>query len=283
MKTHELFEAAQLDAMGLLDGQEQADFEAALMAASPALRAQIREEQARYAKPERLPAGVEPGPDLRARVLSAVKADMASVFGSNLLGAKGARASLPHAAGRVVPSPQPVRRPASNVWRGLALACLTAAVVMGVVVAQQNETMKNLAAANTTDNSLSQLVKAFGPNDLLDLVFAPNTKQVAFVPLEKSSKAQAAIWYNADRGSAHLVCRDLGTSANETLRLVTLDDSGKVMSELAELDSNGGFVSKEIKGSSFNGSSFNPKQIAIYAAARGSKAVTGRLVMIASV
>lgn len=282
MKTHELFEAAQLDAMGLLDGQEQADFEAALMAASPALRAQIREEQARYAKPERLPAGVEPGPDLRARVLNAVKADIASVFG-----AKPARASLPHAAGRVVPSAQPVRRAGSNVWRGLALACLTAAVVLGVVVAQQNETMKNLAAANTTDNSLSQLVKAFGPNDLLDLVFAPNTKQVAFNPVDKNSKAQAAIWYNADRGSAHLVCRDLGVSGNETLRLVALDDNGKVMNELAELDSNGGFVSKEIRGSSvggsgFGGSSFNPKQIAIYAAARGTKAVSGRLVMIAA-
>lgn len=277
MKTQELFEAAQLDAMGLLDGQEQADFEAALMAASPSLRSQIREEQARFAKPERLPAGVEPGPDLRARVLNAVKADIASVFGSNLLGSKAARASLPHAAGRVVPSAQPVRRASANIWRGLALACMTAAVVLGVVVAQQNATMKSLAAASNTDSSLSGLVSVFGANNLVEVVFAPNSKQVAFNSVDKSSKAQAAIWYNADRGSAHLICRDFVTNANETIRLVALDDSGNVVSELAEVEPKDGFVSGVIKSSGFN-----PKQIAIYVAARGAKATTGRLVMIAN-
>lgn len=273
MKTHELFEAAQLDAMGLLDTQEQAEFEAALMAASPALRAQIREEQARYAKPERLPAGVEPAPDLRARVLNAVKADIASV-----LGAAKARVSLPHAAGRVMPAALPVRRAATNVWRGLALACLTAAVALGVVVSQQNATLKNLAAASGTDSSLNQLVSAFGPNDLMDVVFTANTKQVAFTPVDQASKAQAAIWYNNDRGSAHLLCRNLATDPNETLRLVTLDDAGNVVGELAELVSDGGFVSREFKAQNLN-----PKQIAIYAAARGAKAASGRLLMIASV
>ncbi|HEX8877209.1 MAG TPA: hypothetical protein VF777_10700 [Phycisphaerales bacterium] len=271
MKTHELFEAAQLDAMGLLDGQEQAEFEAALMAASPALRAQIRDEQSRYAKPERLPAGIEPAPDLRARVLAAVKADIASVLGSK------ARVSMPHAAGRTVPSTVPVRRATTNVWRGLTLACLTASVVLGVVVFQQNATLKNLAAASGTDSSLNQLVTAFGPNDLMDVVFTPNTKQVAFTPVDTTSKAQAAIWYNNDRGSAHLLCRNLSGGPNETLRLVTLDDAGNVVSELAELNSDGGFVSREFKSSNIT-----PKQIAIYAAARGAKAASGRLLMIAS-
>lgn len=273
MKTHELFEAAQLDAMGLLDAQEQADFEAALMAASPALRSQIREEQARYAKPERLPAGVEPAADLRARVLNAVKADIASV-----LGAAKPRASMPHAAGRAGPATLPARRGGTNVWRALTLACLTAAVVLGVVVSQQNATLKSLAAASSSDTSLSQLASVFGANNVMDVVFAPNTKQVAFVPVEKSSKAQAAIWYNNDRGTAHLLCRDLPVGENETLRLVTLDDSGKVASELAELPSDGRFSSQEFKSSNIN-----PKQIAIYAAARGAKAASGRLLMIASV
>ncbi|MBY0111330.1 MAG: hypothetical protein K2Y21_00805 [Phycisphaerales bacterium] len=273
MKTQELFEAAQLDAMGLLDAQEQADFEAALMAASPALRAQIREEQARYAKPERLPAGIEPATDLRARVLDAVKADIASVFGSKA----PARASLPHAAGRAIPSAQPVRRATANIWRGLALACMTAAVVLGVVVAQQNATMKNLAAASNTDTSLSGLVSVFGANNLVDVVFTPNTKQVAFAPALPDSKAQAAIWYNNDRGSAHVICRNLPVQSNETVRLVTIDDNGKVVSELAEFDSNGGFASNEL-----HTSNFNPKQLAIYVAARGAKAASGRLVLIAS-
>lgn len=273
MKTQELFEAAQLDAMGLLDAQEQADFEAALMAASPALRAQIREEQARFAKPERLPAGVEPAADLRTRVLSAVKADIASV-----LGAAKSRASMPHPAGRTMPAALPARRGTTNVWRALTLACLTATVVLGVVVSQQNATLKNLAAASSSDNSLNKLASAFGTNDVMDVVFAPNTKQVAFVPVAKDSKAQAAIWYNNDRGSAHLLCRDLPISERETLRLVSLDDAGNVVGELAELASDGRFVSQEFKASNIN-----PKQIAIYAAARGAKAASGRLLMIASV
>jgi hypothetical protein len=273
MKTQELFEAAQLDAMGLLDGQEQADFEAALMAASPALRAQIREEQARFAKPERLPAGIEPAADLRTRVLSAVKADIASV-----LGAAKPRASMPHPAGRAMPAALPARRATTNVWRALTLACLTAAVVLGVVVSQQNATLKNLAAASSSDNALNKLASVFGTTDVMDVVFAPNTKQVAFVPVEKDSKAQAAIWYNNDRGSAHLLCRDLPISEKETLRLVTLDDAGNVVGELAELASDGRFASQEFKASNIN-----PKQIAIYAAARGAKAASGRLLMIASV
>ncbi|QYU70067.1 hypothetical protein J4558_08100 [Leptolyngbya sp. 15MV] len=50
MPFHDLLEMAVLDTLGLLDEQEQAAFEMAFRSAPPAVQAQVRREQTRFAK-----------------------------------------------------------------------------------------------------------------------------------------------------------------------------------------------------------------------------------------
>ncbi|MBX3388506.1 MAG: hypothetical protein KF691_03520 [Phycisphaeraceae bacterium] len=268
MNTQELFEAAQLDALGLLDEREQAEFEAAFAGASPAIRAQLRDEQARFVKPDRLRLNVEPPVDLRARILGAIRAEIAGVAGA-------ARGRL-HGAGRELPTVHPVRR-VSRAWRVATLACATAALVLTVLVFQQNAQMQKLALVNGSDAALNKLVDMFGPADLTDAVFNANTKKIPFAASEPDFKGEAAVWYNSKKQSARLFCRNIVTAPNETIRLVVLDDNGKVTDQIAEFASQGEIITKSVSMSGYN-----PKQLAIYVTARGLDAAKGHLAMITS-
>jgi hypothetical protein len=268
LNTQELFEAAHLDALGLLEPGEQAEFEAALRSAPPAIRAQIREEQARTARPDRVRTSVEPAADLRARVLAAVKADIASVLSS-------AR-SRSHGAGRELPTVHPVRR-VSPLWRAMALGCATVAVVLSVLVIQQKTQMTNLAVASQNDQTINKFVDFFGQRKLPDALFSPDTKRVAFVPVDRNFKGEVSIWYNSEWNAARFFCRNLNTRANETVRLVAIDDNGNI-NELASISSDGGFVTQEISLAR----GFVPRQLAIYVAAKGLKASQGSRVMVAA-
>ncbi|MGH7242457.1 MAG: hypothetical protein ACREJD_03460 [Phycisphaerales bacterium] len=268
MNTNELFEAAQLDALGLLDEHEQAEFEAAFASAAPAIRAQLRDEQSRFAKPDRFRLSAEPPVDLRARVLGAIKAEIAEVAGS-------ARSRL-HIAGRELPTVHPVRR-VSRAWRVATLASLTAAFVLAILVQQQSSQMQKLVNANGSDAALNKLVDMFGPADLTDAVFSSNTKKIPFAAAQPDFKGEAAVWYNSSKQTARLFCRNIVTEPGETIRLVVLDDNGKVASQIAEFASSGEIITKSVSMSGYN-----PKQLAIYVTARGVDAAKGHLAMITS-
>lgn len=264
MKTHELFEAAQLDALGLLDEREQSEFEAAFRNASPAMRAQIREEQDRFARPDRFRLTAEAPADLRSRVLSAVKAEIAGVAGS---------IRKVHGAGRDLPTVHPVRR-VSPVWRVATLACATAAVVLSVLVMQQNAQMNGFQAAAGTDSTIGKLVEMFGPADLTDAIFSPGTTKIAFANSDADFKGEASVFYNSQAQSARLLCRNIVTKPNENIRLVAVGEDGK-LTQIAEFSSAGELVTKKV---AMNG--LNPKNLAIYVAAKGADASTGRKVMV---
>ncbi len=268
MTTEELFEAAQLDALGLLDEREQAEFEAAFQAAAPGIRAQLRDEQSRFASPDRFRLNVEPSADLRGRVLAAVKAEIAGVAGS-------VRARL-HGAGRELPTVHPVRR-VSPAWRVATLACATAVVVLSVLVTQQKAQMAGLALATSGDQTINKLIDMFGPSDLTAAVFDSDTKKMPLSAVASDFKGEAAIWYNAKTQSGRLFCRNIAPASNETIRLVAVDDNGKVTSEIAEFASSGELITRTVSMSGFN-----PKQLAIYVAARGLKASEGHLVMVSA-
>src|ERR1041384_7158321 len=107
MTLQELLEHAHLDALGQLDEREQAAFEAAFAVAPPAIRAQVRAEQARWAPMEELLPQVEPSPDLRGRGRSAVTGE-----------------------GRGELTVRPSRRVAP-AWRAASIGLMTAMVVLG--------------------------------------------------------------------------------------------------------------------------------------------------------
>lgn len=264
MKTEELFEAAQLDALGLLDEKEQAEFEAAFRAASPALREQIRAEQDRFARPERFRLDVTPAADLRSRVIKAVMSDMAQVAGT-------IRRS--HAAGRELPTVHPVRR-VSPVWRVATLACATMAIVLAVVTLQQNAQMTSLQVALGNDRTIDKLVELFGPADLTKAVFSASTNKLVFSPADASVKGDASLFYDKETQSARLLCRNIVTNPNETVRLVATDDSGKIV-QIAEFASAGELITKKV-----DMGGLHPKQLAIYVASRGTDASTGRKIMV---
>lgn len=268
MKTHELFEAAQLDALGLLDEREQAEFEAAFASASPAIRAQLRDEQARFAKPDRFRLSAEPPVELRARILGAIKAEIAEVAGA-------ARGRV-HLAGRELPTVHPVRR-VSRAWRVATLACATAALVLSLLVIQQNEQVKRITIASGSDATLNKLVDMFGAADLTSFLLSPETKKIPLVASQPDFKGEAAVWHNPSKQTARFFCNKIVTAPGETIRLVVLDDNGKVESQLAEFASSGEIITKSV---STNG--YNPKQLALFVAAKGVDAAKGHLVMIAS-
>ncbi|MBL8877231.1 MAG: hypothetical protein JNM86_15675 [Phycisphaerae bacterium] len=266
MNTQELFEAAQLDALGLLDEREQAEFEAAFAGASPAIRAQLRDEQARFAKPDRFRLSAEPPVELRARVLGAIKAEIAEVAGS-------ARSRL-HLAGRELPTVHPVRR-VSSAWRVATLACATAAVVLAILVQQQNAQMQRLANVNMSDATLNELLGVVGPSDLTDVLLSASSKKVPFTAAQPDFKGEASVFYNPSKQTARLLCRNIVTQPGETVRLVVLDEDGRVASQIAEFDSQGEIISKSVSMSGYN-----PKQLALYVTARGVDAAKGHLAMI---
>ena len=78
MSLQEMIEMAILDAMGLLDEREQSSFESAFRAASPSVQSQVRREQTRLSRIESLLPDVTPPSGLRAAVLTAVRAEMAT-------------------------------------------------------------------------------------------------------------------------------------------------------------------------------------------------------------
>ncbi|XOV76882.1 MAG: hypothetical protein ACFHWZ_08725 [Phycisphaerales bacterium] len=73
MTTQEMIEMASLDALGMLDADERAEFEAAFRAASPSVQAQVRREQKRFADAEHLLPEVDPPAGMKFRVMSAIR------------------------------------------------------------------------------------------------------------------------------------------------------------------------------------------------------------------
>ena len=69
MSIQQLIELAILDAMALLDHEEQDQFDAAFRASSPAVQSQVRREQTRLAVIETLLPDVTPPAGLRAAPL----------------------------------------------------------------------------------------------------------------------------------------------------------------------------------------------------------------------
>ena len=92
MNVQQLLEHAHLDALGMLEPQEQVEFQRALADAPPSVREMVRREQARACDINAILPDVTPSPELRARVLAAISAEiaLASSSASNVASAPGA-------------------------------------------------------------------------------------------------------------------------------------------------------------------------------------------------
>jgi hypothetical protein len=216
MTTHELLELASLDALGLLDDDERADFERGFQAASPALQAQIRREQTRLARAEALLPDVEPAASLRARVLAAVREAIQTV---------GVRKG-----GRLVPTLLPSRG-VSPIWRAAAIGSMAAAIIFGFAtlrIRSEVTTINKLISANATE---AEWVREYGArfSDMLD---HPETRYVQFARAGGAS-GRALIMVDTE-GTGHFSTRDL--AENVTYALVPVLEDGSLGTPVTYLE-----------------------------------------------
>jgi len=240
MTLHELLEAAQLDALGLLDAEEQQAFEKAFAAAAPAVREQVRREQARLCRMESVLPDVAPPADLRQRVLNAVSTAQAAEALSELQSGR-----VVHMGGRDGASAMPERR-VSRLWRAAAVGFAAATVVFGVTTLSVQDQYKTLTRQLEDQKLLNDYVVAFGSELVSGAIFDANTKRVFPTSADAGFSGRAALWYNQDWQSADFFAMNLPSAKGTTYKLVARGRDGRVTREIAEFDSGAGVISRKI-------------------------------------
>jgi len=236
MTMRELIEMASLDAMGLLDDTEREAFERAFDAASPAVRRQVRREQGRLAQADGLLPDVEPSDGLRSRVLVAVRDAM-----------RGVAVPDGDVLARLAPAGIALRRNVSPLWRAACIGFATATVVLLAAGFTLQQEWSRAAAAQQDGELAMFAARDLGP-EFGDVLTNPNTQRVAFIPasLDNREVGTAAIYIDAETGTAYLICNKLPEMEGR-FKLAVIDPDGKVVDTLAEFASNGSLRGQQIR------------------------------------
>jgi anti-sigma-K factor RskA len=234
MTVQQLIELSILDAMGLLDEDERVSFESAFRAAAPGIQAHVRREQTRLSRIESLLPEVEPPAGLRALVLEAVRAHMATEVGED----DGlARLVLPMTPSRGV----------SPFWRAGALGLAAASLMLGITTYMfQAETTKTLQRIQN-DSLIEAMMAKYGHKFMKDAIFDSDTERVVFKPAAEGFKGEAAIFLNPEWGSAKFFCRAMASAEGHNYKLAIIDSEGKVVQVIDEFTSSGEIMQKDVK------------------------------------
>lgn len=241
MNTHELIENAVLDAAGLLTEQELEAFEAAFAKAPAALRAQIRAEQARLCDLAHLLPDEAPTPELRDRVLGAVRAAIAEEREAQpVLARVGSDAPREHAAADRPAYQARLRNPrrVNRVWRAAAIGLGAATVALAGVVQQFNTTYNSVDATAR----IAELYEEIGAPYLDSTLFDPRTTRITLAASDPAEQAApvAAVWSNPEWDTPRLFVKNLrAQSDTERFRLVVLDDEGNLVREVTSFEGTG--------------------------------------------
>jgi hypothetical protein len=220
MTLQQLLENAHLDALGQLDEEEQAAFEAAFAMAPPAVQAQIRAEQARIASMDHLLPQVEPPPYLREKVLNAVSAAM-----------------LTESAGQTEFDMRSARR-VHTAWRATALGLLTACVVLTVAFVNVYTTNQAINTQVEGDAVSAAFLKTFERKHLQDVLYSPNTQRVLFEAADPSFTGRASVWVSPDWENARMFAQ-LPALTGQTYEVVVLDANDKPVRTLTSFLADG--------------------------------------------
>lgn len=234
MNTHELIEYTMLHALGLLEDDERAAYEAAFDVAPAAVQRRVREEARRMADLGDLIPEVEPSAELRDVVVAAVRAAMREDENESRIAVQSG--GVAPVIGRIdSTTPAPVRATSQpklstsprvhRVWRVAAVGFAAASIAMGVVMVNINQTMQQAQSRALVDSLYDQI----GAQYLESTIFDANTRRVALTSTDNTSKAVAAVWYNPDWDSARLFVKNLAGEQNKPLRLVVLDEDDNIV------------------------------------------------------
>lgn len=244
MTTRDLLETASLDALGLLDDQERAEFETSFRAASPEVQAQIRKEQLRFATLDDLLPNVEAPAGLRARVMAAVREAIVAV--TTPTPADGTLARIGSAiTGRPLMNTAPV-------WRAACIGFATASVVLSLFFIWMSQETRRITALTNSDQIAEYFQQNLGA-DAFELLASGDLRQVAFVPaaMDLSEPVSAQLFIDTRNGEAVLFCKGL-PKVDGTYRLTVAQPNG-TSRVLRSFQNNGGVVpvtveSVEIEG-----------------------------------
>ena len=236
MTTQQLIESTMLDALGLLDTEEQAAFEAAFASAPEQVKAHVRAEQARMADLDVVLPATEPPVVLRRRVIEAVRREIIAS------GATPAPAATPTRTTTHTPAMRDAaprrRNRVSPMWRASTVGLAAAVVALAGVVFQLRVSYESL----TRETAVAAFYESIGLSYLDSTLFDPNTHRVAMTPVSTDgpqASAVAAVWHNPDWGTARLFHRNLRASDGEMFRVVVLDSAGNEVREVDRFWSNG--------------------------------------------
>lgn len=284
MTLQELLEAAQLEALGLLDEDEAKAFEIAFHAADPRVQAAVRAEQARWARtPGDLIEG-EPPADLRARVLAAVGEAMGHPEPADSLTESRLRQEIIGSIGthnRLLGAPVAGR--VSAGWRAGALGLAAAAAILLAAFFYVDSQNDRLRDRMSSDAAIQAMTKGFGPALWRGVAFDAATQRVVFqhhtpARAEALPNARVALFWNPEWPQPRLFAEGLESLKGQTYRVVLIDDEHQITSEVADLGAGGELVTTALSIKPAKG-----MRLAIAAAAPGARPSEADILLIAVV
>lgn len=246
MKTHELLEQAHLDALGLLDEGEQRAFESAFASAPKAVQQQVRAEQTRWATTHANFSGATPPSSLRSKVVDRVMSEVRAASESRGVLATLSAPSLQDRAGLV-------GNRVSPMWRAFALGFAAAAMVAIVGVMWVINAHRQMEDTLSSDARIAQLIGTFG-SKIEQIAFDPTTERLLFSHTKAGTNAkfggQAAMFKAKGSSEGRLIFKGLVSDHATEVRVVLLDASGEIASELKTITSDGarGFTDVALGG-----------------------------------
>jgi hypothetical protein len=248
MKLQEMLEAVQLDALGMLEGEDRRAFEAAFDAADPAIQAQVRAEQERCMTWAWDASEVEPPAALRERVLGTIHSEIqAKAAGPRdwhddaTLPLTESRPGLGVAAAGVIGRVDArTRTPrVSPAWRASSLGFATAAAVLLAAFFSVTRQMESLKQVANDDRALEAVSKGLGGDIAIEAIFGADTQRFTFAAVPGvATNAAATIFLLPKNNEGRLFVKDLSLGAGQTARVVVLDDHDQIVSEIAEFAMN---------------------------------------------
>lgn len=242
--TQDLIENTMLHALGLLDEDECAIYERAMLDAPETTRALVLEEARRMADLGDLLPNEEPDPALREMVIAAVRAAIREDENDQRLTAAPSTGAIAgrithESAARAQKVAQPVMprgRRVHRAWRAASIGLGAATIALTVVSMNHYKTYQSTIPAGQFGSAYDNLGGRFYD----DMIYDASTRRVSLVSQDSSTEAMAAaVWYNSDWDSPRLHIKNLRTEADKPYRLVVLDADGNVVREVMTFVSSG--------------------------------------------
>ena len=231
MSPQKLLELALLDASGVLDQDESAEFERCFLAADDDLKAQVRREQARFADVSEILPDVTPRPELRSMVIGSVR----EAWGQERDAAGDL--ILTHAAQERSAATRR-RRSGAMVWRVSTFAFAAAFAAMGLMTFQLNQEFTEVSKSIARNGHVDTLLDLGQHPDFLSALLDESYERSPL--LTDSADAQVSVFTNADEGHGYLAFRRLAPiDPGSRYVLVALGDNDEERTELADFSSGG--------------------------------------------